>query len=166
MEGKRKAEDKMNMVNVITVGVVGVLLVWVSIVALQAYYKSTLDAEEQRRMTANQDVQLRETRSAQQAVLSGYTTRSSAAYGKQLAVIPIDRAMDLVLAEAKADPGASLAPEAGTQDKATIEAVPPFALIKAEAPAAPPAPPAAPTTPPAAPTTPPSPTPAPPGGNP
>jgi hypothetical protein len=149
MEGNKKAEDKLNIVNVITVGVVGVLLVWVSVVALQTYYKSTLDEEEARRMTQGQEADLIKVQAAQRAQLGGYAMRSSAAASKKVAVIPIDRAMDLVVQDLEAKPEASVVPEVGAQDKATIHAFPPFAAIKAEAPPA--APETPPTTPPGAP---------------
>jgi hypothetical protein len=147
MEGNKKAEDKLNIVNVITVGVVGVLLVWVSVVALQTYYKSTLDEEEARRMTQGQEADLIKVQAAQRSQLTGGFMRSSAAASKKVAVIPIERAMDLVVQDLKANPEASVVPEVGTQDKATIHAFPPFEPIKA------PAPPAAPETPPTTPPT-------------
>src|SRR5687767_11976550 len=124
MEGNKKAEDRMNMVNVITVGVVGVLLVWVSVVALQTYYKSTLDEEEARRMTQGQEGDLVKVQAAQRAQLTGYAMRSSAAASKKVAVIPVERAMDLVVQDLKAKPDGTTVPEVGAQDKATIHPFP------------------------------------------
>jgi hypothetical protein len=150
MEGNKKAEDKMNMVNVVTVGVVGVLLVWVSVIALQSYYKSTLDEQERKRMTENQDADLRKVKAAQDGMLHMYAMRSSAAAGKKVAVIPIEAAKAKVLEDLRAKPDQSVVPERGPE-KATIQAFPPFDTI---APPAPPAPPPAAPTPTPAPGTP------------
>jgi len=137
MEGKPKAEDRMNMVNVVTVGVVGVLLVWVSIVALQAYYKSTLDKAEQERLVAGQTVDLTKVRAAEGALINGYSARMSGTAQKKVMVIPVQDAMKKVVDELKADPAASVVPEIGPQTKATRHPYPPFGAIKDEAPATP-----------------------------
>ncbi len=140
MEGKRKAPDKLSLVNIVTVGVVGSLLVWVSIIALQAYYKNTLDAEEQERVVEGQDVALRETRAEESAKISNYTTRADALRKKNVVVIPVDRAMQLVVDELTQNPKALTAPDVGPQDLPTLEAYPPYKAVpppSAPAPAAP-----------------------------
>ena len=138
MEGTRKAPDKLSLVNIVTVGVVGSLLVWVSIIALQAYYKNTLDAEEQVRLVEGQDVALRDTRAEESAKINHYTTRADALRKKNVVVVPVDRAMQLVVDELTQNPKASTTPDVGSQDQPTLQATPPYKPVPP--PAAEPAP--------------------------
>jgi len=143
MEGKRKAPDKLSLVNIVTVGVVGSLLVWVSIIALQAYYKNTLDAEEEQRLVEGQGIALRDTRAEESAKINHYATRPDAIRKKNVVVIPVDRAMQLVVDELMQNPKASTTPDVGSQDQPTLQATPPYKAVPP--PAATPAP--APTAP-------------------
>lgn len=142
MEGTPKAPDKLNLVNIVTVGIVGALLVYVSIIALQAYYKNTLDAEELARAVENADLERRDVESAQLEKLTKYATRDDQIRKKKVVVIPIERAMELVVAEAARNPNASLVPDVGAHDQPTVEAKPPYKALEVAAPAPAPAPPA------------------------
>jgi hypothetical protein len=149
-----RGQDKLNILGIITVGICGAVLTYVSIVLLEAFYMSeTSQIERQRAFEA--PASLRNTvRSAQLTNLDG----------NKEGTIAIDRAMSLVVEEAGKDPS-NLVPAVGPSTTPTVMAeygrpgpVPPPSAEPAPAPAAPgtetqPAPAAEPTpqTPPAQP---------------
>ena len=114
MDSPRKAEDNLNTAMIVAIGGVGSLLVWASIVALQAYYDVTAGAEAHRREIAGQSAQLRSLEVAAQDHLSKY---GKSATGK--VAIPIERAMELIVRNGNID---SLVPAVGPHNQPTIPA--------------------------------------------
>ena len=114
MDSPRKAEDSLNTVMIVAIGVIGSLFVWASIVALQAYYDKTAGAEAHRREIAGQSEQLRSLHAAANEILGKYGKSST---GK--VAIPIERAMELVVRDGNT---LSLVPAVGPHDKPTIPA--------------------------------------------
>jgi hypothetical protein len=116
MEGAKKAEDKLNMVGVVVVGICGAVLVYVSIVLLEAFYMN--DTAEVNTMAdyGGQDTDVKTVKAGQAANITGFGKNT----GEPTFRISIDRAMELVAAEAKADP-ANLVPSVGRSEKATIQ---------------------------------------------
>ncbi len=117
MDSPRKAEDKLNNSVIVTVGIVGTLVVWGSIVALQAYYDSTAGQEEQRREIAGQSDALRSLNAQSWQAMGEY--RAKGGTSNRIA-IPIELAMKLVVRDRKK---ASLVPVVGSHDKPTYPAV-------------------------------------------
>lgn len=108
--GKRGA-DKLNIVGVVTVGVCGAVLTYVSVVLLEAFYMGeTSQVEEQRAFEAPQS--LRNTVKA-----AGLTSLD----GTREGTIAIDQAMALIVEEAPRDP-ANLVPAIGRADQPTVVA--------------------------------------------
>lgn len=109
--GKRGA-DKLNIVGVVTVGICGAILTYVSIVLLEAYYMSdTAQIEQQVAFESPQS--LRNTvRAANLGNLSGETEGT----------ISIDRAMALVVEDAARDPS-NLVPAVGPSRTPTVVAM-------------------------------------------
>ena len=99
MDMPRKEEDKVNLVMIILIGVCGSLLVWISIVGLQAYYDATAGVEEERQEVQGQDVAFKGQRGAQLARLQKAGDRSPNAgpkFGKRW-TIQIEAAEALVI---------------------------------------------------------------------
>jgi translation initiation factor IF-2 len=119
MDGAKKAEDKLNTVGIVTVGICGAVLVYVSIVLLQAFYMNETSAVSQ--ITDNYGAQdeLRTLRSAQVASISEYRRGGT----PTTAAIPVQRAMELVVNQVKAGNSSNLVPAVGPSDKATLPAV-------------------------------------------
>lgn len=106
----RKAEDRLNTFSIAMIGGVAALLLWAGVIALQAYYARTGGALEEERATAGQDRAARSVRAEQLGRLAEYR-RSGEHY-----VIPIERAMELVVRDARAG---SLVPAIGPHDQPT-----------------------------------------------
>jgi hypothetical protein len=138
-----KNPDRVNNFGIVLIGLTSAVLLWVSVVALQAYYGSTAGAVELERLATNQNQEVRELKAQQSAGLKEYRWVDPKA--KTLA-IPVETAMALVLRDAKGG-AASLVPAVGTHDVATVPAAPgrPADNVAAPATAAPTAP--APATP-------------------
>ena len=117
MDSPRKAEDKLNNSMIVAIGIVGALLTWGSIVALQAYYDSTAGVEERQREFAGQSDKLRSLQAQALQSLGEYRAKG----GKSGRIsIPIELAMKLVVRDGKQ---ASLVPAVGAHDKPTYPAV-------------------------------------------
>lgn len=167
----RKAQDRVNAFGVVLIGMVAAVLLWVSVVALQAYYYSTAGELESQRASVGKSREVRDLKAQQRADLqdSKYIDPK-----KGIVTVPLDDAMKLVLEDAKKG-APSLVPAIGAHDQPTIPAVsgrPPDNLATPAAPggaaapaggAAPPAggspPPASGSTPPASGSTPATPAP-------
>jgi hypothetical protein len=151
MSGPKRNPDRLNTIGVVVVGICGAVLVYVTIVALEAFYVNDTSEIQTMADYGGQDVSAKSLRTEQQSRIGEYGTNPRPAAAKanetqrpQTYRVPIDVAMKRVVEDAKADPGA-LVPSLGRSDKATV--LPIFGrpkLIPAAAPAAGAAVPAAP----------------------
>src|SRR5687767_10863715 len=115
----KKAQDRVNTFGVVMIGVVSAVLLWVSVVALQAYYNNTAGAVETERGSSGKSMEVRTLKSKQQEyLLEGKYVDAR----KGIVTIPIEEAKRLVLRDAKAN-AASLVPAVGAHDQPTVPAV-------------------------------------------
>jgi hypothetical protein len=114
----RKASDRVNTYGILLIGLVSSVLLWVSVVALQAYYNRTAGQLQGERDAAFKNRQVTDLKSAQVAELqdSKYVDPK-----KGRVTIPIDSAKGLVLRDLR-DGKPSLVPAVGPHDKATVPA--------------------------------------------
>jgi hypothetical protein len=125
MSGAPRNADKLNTIAIVVAGVCGSVLVYVSIVLLQAYYAN--DSAEVQTMAdyGGQDTDFRSLRTEQLGHIGDYRGNAAPAPGsgkEQTFTMPIDRAIELIVPAAKADP-AMLVPTQGRADKATIQPI-------------------------------------------
>jgi len=115
----RKAQDRVNTFGVVLIGMVAAVLLWVSVVALQAYYYSTNGKLEAQRSATGKGREVRDLKAEQRAYLQEgkYVDPK-----KGIVTIPIDDAMKLVLRDGKAG-ASSLVPAIGAHDQPTVPAV-------------------------------------------
>jgi hypothetical protein len=147
MSGPKRNPDKLNTIGVIVVGVCGAVLVYVTIVALQAFYMNDTSEVQTMADYGGQDTTYKSIRTTQISNISEYGPNAAAPGQPQTYRVSIDRAIKLVVDAAKVDP-ANLVPTQGRADKPTV--VPVFGRPKvtpASAPAGGAAPPPAPPTP-------------------
>jgi len=153
MSGPKRNPDRLNTIGIVVVGLCGAVLVYVTIVALQAFYVNDTSEIQTIADYGGQDTTARSLRTEQLNRISEYASNPKPAAPKaneapkvQSYRIPVEVAMKLVVEAAKADPS-SLIPAVGRSDKSTV--LPIFGrpkLAPAAAPAAPAAPAADPTT--------------------
>jgi hypothetical protein len=153
MSGPKRNPDRLNTIGVVVVGICGAVLVYVTIVALQAFYVNDTSEIQTMADYGGQDTAAKSLRTDQLSRINEYGTNPRPAAAKpgeaprtQTYRVPIDVAMKRVVEDARTDPGA-LVPSLGRSDKATV--LPIFGrpkLIPAPAAAAP-APAAAPGAP-------------------
>jgi hypothetical protein len=115
----RKAPDRVNTFGVVLIGLVAAVLLWVSVVALQAYYYGTAGKLESERGAAGKSREVRDLKAQQRAELAEGKYVDAK---KGIVTIPIDDAMKLVLHDAKAG-APSLVPAIGAHDQPTVPAV-------------------------------------------
>jgi hypothetical protein len=145
MSGPKRNPDRLNTIGVVVVGICGAVLVYVTIVALEAFYVNDTSEIQTMADYGGQDTAAKSLRTDQLSQINGYGTNSRPAAPKageaqrpQTYRVPIDVAMKRVVEDAKADPGA-LVPTLGRSEKATV--LPIFGRPKSiPAPAAPAAP--------------------------
>jgi hypothetical protein len=147
MSGPKRNPDRLNTIGIVVVGVCGAVLVYVTIVALQAFYVNDTSEIQSIADYGGQDTAVRSLKSDQMNRINEYGSNPRPAAPKgneapkpQTYRIPVDVAMKLVVEGAKADPSA-LIPQVGRSDKSTV--LPIFGrpkLIPPPAPAAPAAP--------------------------
>ncbi|HET6613888.1 MAG TPA: hypothetical protein VFG83_17940 [Kofleriaceae bacterium] len=113
------AEDKVNALGIVTIGIVSAMLVWVSVVALQAYYQNTYGEEEAKKNAENKSAAYLSLRATQAADLDEYVWADRQ---KGLVKLPIERAMELVVHDLQAG-SPSVVPAVGAQDTPTVPAV-------------------------------------------
>ncbi|MCX5741967.1 MAG: hypothetical protein NT062_05650 [Proteobacteria bacterium] len=130
--GEKRNADKVNTIGIVVIGICASVLVYVSIVGLQAFYSN--DSSDVQTMadyggqeTVAKALRADQTRNINEAKSNGNGTYS----------IPVKDAMKLVLAGVKADP-TNLVPAIGPQTKPTIDSV--FGRPKQLPTATPPAP--------------------------
>ena len=142
MSGPKRNADKLNTIGIVVVGICGAVLVYVSIVALQAFYMN--DTSELQTMAdyGGNDTQARSLRAAQVHNITDVGKNAEAAPkpGEQPKPptyrMNIDDAMRAVVESAKVDPS-MLVPSQGRSDKATIKPIPGRPVPMATEPAAP-----------------------------
>lgn len=143
MSGPKRNADKLNVIGVVVIGVCGAVLVYVTIVALQAFYMGDTADIQMMADYGGQDTQQKSLRAQQQASLQAPAQPNPAAPGMtQTYRIKIDDAMRKILDEGKRDTQ-NLIPVVGSSSKATVLPVfgRPQSLTTAPAPQpAPPAP--------------------------
>jgi hypothetical protein len=139
MSGPKRNPDKLNTIGVVVVGICGAVLVYVTIVALQAFYMNDTSDIQTMADYGGQDTTAKTHKAAEMSNITDYG-RNAAGSGTPTFHVPIDQAMKGVVESAKTDP-AHLIPALPPQTKPTIEPV--FGRPKPLAPPAPPAAPAA-----------------------
>lgn len=151
MSGPKRNPDKLNTIGVVVVGICGAVLVYVTIVALQAFYVNDTSELQISADYGGQDTTSRSLRTEQVNRIGEYGTNSKPAAPKageaakpQTFRVPIDVAMKLVIRD-KAEPS-TFVPTVGRSDKSTVLPIfgRPQALPADAAPAAPKAEPEAP----------------------
>src|SRR5262249_54161510 len=112
MSGPKRNPDRLNTIGVIVVGICGAVLVYVTIVALEAFYVNDTSEIQTMADYGGQDTSVKSLRTEQVNRISEYGTnprpappKASEAEKPQTYRIPIDVAMKLVVEGAKADPG-------------------------------------------------------------
>src|SRR5688572_28274878 len=119
MSGPKRNPDKLNSIGVVVVGICGAVLVYVSIVALQAFYMN--DSSEVQTMAdyGGQDTTFQSLRATQTNTIEDCGPNQRPEAGKQQTYrIPIKYAIKLVADGAKVDPS-NLVPSQGHSDKPT-----------------------------------------------
>jgi hypothetical protein len=148
MSGPKRNPDRLNTIGIVVVGICGAVLVYVTIVALEAFYVNDTSEIQTMADYGGQDTSARSLRTEQVNRIGEYASNPKPAAPKaneaprpQTYRVPVDVAMKLVVGAAKEDPGA-LVPQVGRSDKSTV--LPIFGRPKL-IPPPPPAAPAAPT---------------------
>ncbi|MEJ7602067.1 MAG: hypothetical protein WKG01_29490 [Kofleriaceae bacterium] len=118
MSGPKRNPDKLNTIGVVVVGICGAVLVYVTIVALQAFYMDDTSEIQTMADYGGQDTTFQALRSQQRNNISEPAPNPLTPSGKQTYRIPIDEAMKIVVTEAKLDP-ANLVPSQGRSDRPT-----------------------------------------------
>jgi len=113
-----KAQDRVNTYGIVLIGLVSSVLLWVSVVALQAYYNRTAGDLEGERDAVDKSKQVRDLKSKQSAELSETKYVNPQ---KGIVTIPIARAEGLVLRGLR-DQAPSLVPAIGPHDLPTVPA--------------------------------------------
>jgi hypothetical protein len=116
----KRSEDKTNTFGIVLIGVSSAILLWATIVLLQAYYENTAGPLEARRSAMAKSQKVRDLRARQQAAMRDIKWVDPAA---KLVSLPIEDAMRMVVDELRADPRASLVPAVGAHDQPTIPGV-------------------------------------------
>src|SRR4051812_41273126 len=123
MSGPKRNPDKLNSIGVVVVGICGAVLVYVSIVALQAFYMNDTSEIQTMADYGGQDTTVKSIRAEQLEHINGYAPNAAPPPpakpgdppGVQTYRVPIERAMKLVVESAKVDPS-SLVPTQGRSD--------------------------------------------------
>lgn len=119
MSDLQRNPDKLNTIAIVVVGICGAVLVYTSIVALQAFYMNDTSEIQTMADYGGNDLNARSLRTTQINNISAY----GAVEGKPGTYrVPIDHAMKLVVEAAKQDP-ALLVPTQGRAEKATVQPV-------------------------------------------
>ena len=101
MSGGKRAEDKLNTIGIVVVGICGAVLVYVTIVALEAFYVN--DTSELQTMAdyGGTDTTAKSLKAAQLGNINEYGTNAAVPGKDQTYHLKIDRAMALVADAAK-----------------------------------------------------------------
>ena len=141
MEGEAKQSDTLNIIGVVSVGLIGALGIYISFVGLQAFYEVEARAVEERRFADGKSDEFRSLQAQQEAEVNSYRWVSTA---KGTVTLKIERAMQVVVGEVKKGNAGNLVPALGPHDTPTVPAVfgrpPDNVQMPAPAPARKPAP--------------------------
>jgi len=126
MSGPKRNPDRLNTIGIVVVGICGAVLVYVTIVALEAFYVNDTSEIQTMADYGGQDTSARSLRTEQVNRIGEYASNPKPAAPKaneaakpQTYRVPVDVAMKLVVGAAKEDPGA-LVPQVGRSDKSTV----------------------------------------------
>lgn len=138
MEAAKKNADRLNLVGIVVIGVCGAVLIYVSIVLLQAFYMNETAEVSTMADYGGQDSEVKSLKATQMNNITQVAHNAPVEGKEDTFRIGIEHAMELVVADAKID-GANLVPAIGPATKATIKPI--FGRPqKLDAPAAPAAP--------------------------
>lgn len=136
MSGPKRNPDKLNTIGVVVVGICGAVLVYVSIIALQAFYMNDTSEIQTMADYGGNDKTAASIKTAQLHNISEPAKNAAQAGKAETYKINIDDAMRIVVEQAKVDP-ATLVPSQGRADKATVQPI--YGRPQPLAPATPPA---------------------------
>lgn len=124
MSGPHRNPDKLNTIGIVVVGICGSVLVYVTIVALQAFYQNDTSDVQTMADYGGNDTTARSIKSTQTNEINQFGKNAGAGAGAPPASyrVPIDLAMKLVVDNAKVDPS-NLVPSQGRSDKASIKPI-------------------------------------------
>src|SRR5256885_2226167 len=101
MSGPKRNPDKLNTIGIVVVGICGAVLVYVTIVALQAFYANDTSELQTTQDYGNQDAPLKALRADQQTNITSYGMNGGT---NPTYRIPVAAAIELVVKSAKTDP--------------------------------------------------------------
>lgn len=104
MSGPKRNPDKLNTIGVVVVGICGAVLVYVTIVALQAFYMNNTSEIQTMADYGGQDTTAKGHKAGEMANLTGAGKNTAGAGQEATFRIPIEHAMELVVESAKQDP--------------------------------------------------------------
>jgi len=108
MSGPKRNPDKLNTIGVVVVGVCGAVLVYVTIVALQAFYMDDTSEVQTMADYGGNDLIAAGVRSQQMDSINKFDSNAATLDpAKQTWRMPIGRAMDKIVEEMKANPAAA-----------------------------------------------------------
>ena len=120
MSGPKRNPDALNTIGVVVVGICGAVLVYVSIVALQAFYMNDTSEVQMMADYGGQETAHMSLRATQTNVIEDCGPNAKPEPGKQQTYrIPLKYAIKLVADDAKKD-ASNLVPTQGRSDKPTI----------------------------------------------
>jgi hypothetical protein len=122
MSGPKRNPDALNTIGVVVVGICGAVLVYVSIVALQAFYLNDTSEVQTMADYGGNDVTARSIKTSQINNLTEYGSNPAAEGKAPTFRVPIDEAMKQVVQAAKVDP-ANLVPTQGRSDRPTVKPI-------------------------------------------
>jgi hypothetical protein len=125
MSGPKRNEDKLNTIGVVVVGICGAVLVYVTIVALQAFYAGDTSEVQTMADYGGQDKHAREARVAQLGNLNAPTKANPGGGAHQTYSVPLAISMKHVAEALKADPKSAghLVPGIGPSNKPSTKAL-------------------------------------------
>jgi hypothetical protein len=118
MSGPKRNPDKLNTIGVVVVGICGAVMVYVSIIALQAFYMNDTSEMQHTKDYAG----LERTAVGHKANEMANINQAGTNTGASTFHIPVEKAIELVVEDAKKDPS-HLIPALPASTKPTIEPV-------------------------------------------
>jgi len=122
MSGPPRNPDRLNTMGVVVIGICSAVLVYVTIVALEAFYVNDTSEVQTMADYGGQDITAKGHKADEMRNITEAASNSPAPGAPQTYRIPIDQAMKLVVETAKTDPS-HLIPALPKSDKATIQPI-------------------------------------------
>ena len=122
MSGPKRNPDKLNTIGVVVVGVCGAVLVYVTIVALQAFYANDTSEIQTMADYGGQDTTAKGHKADEMRNITEAASNPVAPGGQATYRIPIDQAMKLVIEDARKDPS-HLVPALPSSATSTIKPI-------------------------------------------